>query len=374
MTFSVFVKKVFDRLYRYIWADHIWSSKYYCRYINKKIRDKNIWLLGIPRSVNLGDQAQVICSERLFAEQYPEYNVFEFDSVQLMNDNCMLIDYIASIVKKDDLVFFQSGYNLTDMYPFQEEMHREVVRRICNNRIVFLPQTISFIEPYITNDFVNMSLSIYKDKPNVYLMCRDRKSLSIAAEAFPSVKKIAFPDTVTTMIGRTKLSSPVENGVMLCVRHDVEGMYSEKELQELKAELSTIGKVEMIDTSVSSPSQFFIRRNREKYVMRMINSLHMKRVVVTDRYHGLIFSIVANTPVVLLKTIDHKITEGVKWFPDSMKNNVRIASSHKEVIEYAKELSDGPRLSNGTFFYDNYYCNLRRIIEDDSCWECDKRN
>ena len=368
MTLDVFVKKVFDRLYKYFWTRHAYSSKCYCKYVIKKVKDKNIWLLGVPRSLNLGDHAQVMCSEELFEEQYPDYNIFEFDSVQLMNDHCMLLDCIASVIKKDDIVFFQSGYNFTDMYPFQEEMHRETVKRIRNNKIIFLPQTISFKKPYEENDFVQESYALYKNNPNIFLMCRDKKSLSIANEALPSIRAIAFPDTVTTMIGRARLPQVNKGGVLLCVRHDEEGIFDESDLLKLKLGLGKIGKVEMIDTSVKSPSQFFIRRNRKKYVMKILNNIHEKKVVITDRYHGLIFSAVANTPVVLLRTIDHKITEGIKWFPDNMRSHMRIASSFEEAIQQAEELSIEPEFNNDTYFYESYYRGFRNVIEDASSW------
>lgn len=366
MTIDVFIKKVFDRLYRYLWANRPYSSHFYCKEVERNIKEKNIWLLGIPRSLNLGDQAQVMCSERLFAQQYNDYHVFEFDSVQLMNDNCMLLDCIASAIQDKDIIFFQSGYNFTDMYPFEERMHRETVKRIRNNKIVFLPQTLSFKMPYEVNEFVQESLALYSNNPNLLLMCRDKKSLSIAKEALPAVKTMAFPDTVTSMIGRTYLPNLERHGVMLCVRHDEEGVFSESELIRLKRDLSTIGEVTMIDTSVKTPSQFFIRRNREKYVMEMLNTINKMKVVITDRYHGLIFSAVANTPVVLLKTIDHKITEGIKWFPADMSKHIRIATSFKEAVNLAKELSMEPPFNNDTYFYDNYYSKLKEIISNES--------
>lgn len=38
------------------------------------------------------------------------------------------------------------------------------------------------------------------------------------------------------------------------------------------------------------------------------------KVVITDRYHGTIFSLIANTPVIIIKSTDHKVTTGADWF------------------------------------------------------------
>lgn len=40
------------------------------------------------------------------------------------------------------------------------------------------------------------------------------------------------------------------------------------------------------------------------------------KLVITDRYHGLIFSVITHTPVIVFKSFDTKISSGVKWFKD----------------------------------------------------------
>lgn len=365
----VFAKKSFDRLYRYLWFDHRISARIACRKLESEVAEQNIWLLGIPRSMNLGDQAQVMCSERIFQEQFPGYKIHEYDSQELMKNGCMLLDCIASLVRERDLVFFQSGYNLTDMYPFQEEMHREVVRRIKDNRIVFLPQTISFQEPYSKNTFVAESLSLYQENGNVSLMCRDETSLDIARQALPGIRKRAFPDVVTSMVGRTDLGDSKREGVLLCVRHDEEGVLGESDMAKLRQSLENVSDVEQIDTTVDEPSQFFIRRDRKKYVFKMLDVFRSKRVVVTDRYHGLIFALVADTPAVLIRTIDHKLTGGVRWLPNEMLEHIKFATSIEEAADIAHRLAEHSQYQNTDFFYENYYRHLKSVVFDDGAWE-----
>lgn len=366
---KVFVKKAFDRLYRYLWFEHRASTWVACRKAETSVAARNIWLLGIPRSTNIGDQAQVMCMESIFREQFPEYTIHEYDSVELMKDDCMLLDCIASLVKREDIVFFQSGYNLTDMYPFQEEMHREVVRRIRKNTIVFLPQTISFRTPYSQNAFVLESLSLYEKNENVYLMCRDSTSLEIAREALPGVKKLAFPDVVTSMVGRVSFQNAERHGVLLCVRRDEEGSFSIEDLASLERSLRQVANVTRIDTTVDEPSQFFIRKDRKKYVYKMLGEFLSSEVVVTDRYHGLIFSLATNTPVVLLRTIDHKMIGGAAWLPGEMRMHVRIADSIDEAVKLAQLMAKQSSYRNPDYFYEQYYSRLRFVLFDESGWE-----
>ena len=47
-----------------------------------------------------------------------------------------------------------------------------------------------------------------------------------------------------------------------------------------------------------------------------LNLARGARVVVTDRYHGVIFSVITHTPVIVFKSYDTKISAGIRWFQD----------------------------------------------------------
>lgn len=369
MTAKLVFKKIYDRLYVHLWEYRSYYTRRLCNQMKRSLGEKNIWLLGTPRSTNLGDHAQVLCSMRWFQKNYPDYTVHEYSSFELMGHDAMLLECIAQNVGKDDLIFFQSGYNFTDMYPFQEIMHREAVRRIPGHRVVFLPQTIKFEQPYGTNAFVQESRALYAGNEDIYLLCRDQKSLETAAEALPGVKKRAFPDFVTTMIGTTELPQTDRTNVMLCVRHDRESSLTAAEIGQLTRQLQTLGNVLVSDTTLTLTSPNIVRGNRARFIDQMLRDIRSCKVVVTDRYHGLVFSMVANTPVVLLKTIDHKITEGIKWFPAEMASHIRVAGSAEEAFALAEELAGEPEYRFDDFFQREYYDKLKDILDRDECWE-----
>lgn len=359
MGYSIFCRKVLEHGYRYIRQSPfgLWKC------IHKIIRiigDKNIWLLGIPASRNLGDQAQVMCTEYFFAHHFPDYQVIEFDSCEILANNKKLAMYISKVIKKDDIVFFQSGYNLTDLYPSQEEMHREIAKRV-SNPIVFLPQTISLKEPIETNQFVIDSRKTYEDK-NIFLMCRDRFSYKVAEKAFPEIRKIAFPDVVTSLIGMyTNVKE--RSGYALCVRNDVEGTMSQGDVRTVAEELQKKGPTKVFDTIVESPAFFIINKDRKKYVEVMIEKLQSVKVVVTDKYHGFILSLVANTPVVVIKTRDHKLSEGIKWFPEEMQKYIRIAENLASIPKLVDELEQMPLPQFNGYFEKEYFSHFKDIIE-----------
>ena len=48
--------------------------------------------------------------------------------------------------------------------------------------------------------------------------------------------------------------------------------------------------------------------SRWKAVMRRLMMARKSRLVITDRYHGTIFAIITNTPVIVFKSYDTKIS------------------------------------------------------------------
>jgi exopolysaccharide biosynthesis predicted pyruvyltransferase EpsI len=89
------------------------------------------------------------------------------------------------------------------------------------------------------------------------------------------------------------------------------------------------------------------------------------RVTITDRYHGTIFSLAANTPVIVIKTTDHKVTTGADWFKGVYDDSVFVAES----LDHAYELA-GKILKNynypilRSYFKENYYDRLSALVDN----------
>ena len=87
-------------------------------------------------------------------------------------------------------------------------------------------------------------------------------------------------------------------------------------------------------------------------------------MVITDRYHGTIFSLVAGTPVIIIKTTDHKVVTGAEWFRGVYDDYVYLAETLDEAYELAKKLLSAS-LTNRLlpYFEKNYYDKLPAILE-----------
>ena len=97
--------------------------------------------------------------------------------------------------------------------------------------------------------------------------------------------------------------------------------------------------------------------------MNEIDTYAHYRAVITDRYHGTILSLVAGTPVIIIKTTDHKVTTGAEWFKGVYDDYVYVANSLDEAYEIAKSVLNKKLTNNlSPYFETNYYDKLPEIF------------
>ena len=94
----------------------------------------------------------------------------------------------------------------------------------------------------------------------------------------------------------------------------------------------------------------------------MIEKFSTYRVVITDRYHGTIFSAIASTPVIVINSADHKLSSGVKWFPQEVFNDaVQYAENLDAAYEMAQKIlvQEGRTYKNPPYFKKKYWDMLK---------------
>ena len=313
-----------------------------------------IYYFCTPIHSNLGDQAQLICIKKWFAENYPSYQVAEFCARSLPTG---WVNLLQDQIKKDDLIFIHSGYlfmNDNSDVP----IILELVKNFKDNKIIFLPQTVNFSCEEIKQRFVRE----FAGHPRLTLLCRDYVSYDMANKLFPSNKCIAYPDVVTSLIG-TFSSETERNGICFCLRDDKEKYYNEEQLQILIKSLSSYGTTR-IDTTLDI-SPFKMNENREKLIYKTIDHISRSKVVITDRYHGTIFSLISNTPVIVINSTDHKLSSGVKWFPTELFGKaIQYASTLDVAYSLAKEILEGnySELHNPPYLLETYWSKLKEQL------------
>ena len=326
-----FLRKVVDRIYRAMYVLHILPKIFLL-----KDGSKRIFIFGVPVHPNLGDLAQTMCWEAWFKENYSDYQIIKFNH---MTSFVSALDVLYGKITEDDLIFFHSGYHLVDHHP-ELDVYCRVASKFKENKIIVLPQTINLI----AEDKKQSVVAAFSAHADLTLICRDDVSHQMARKIFVRNKLLLYPDVVTTLIGKRRYSNN-RNGILFLVRDDIEAFYSKAEIQDLADRLSAKRDTRMLDTTVRAYLQDIIHSRDtliEKFLQETFASCEL---VITDRYHGTIFSLITNTPVVVLSSADHKLSSGVKWFPESFSAFVRFADDLDAACDLAEELINAERPS-----------------------------
>lgn len=315
---------------------------------------KTVFLFGCPNHSNLGDQTQTLCIINWIAQNYQGYKVITFRLPEVTN---RLLNLVSRTIRKDDKIICHSGYHMTDLY-HEQDVYCKLAQLFPERPIWIFPQTVFY------KDEANLkkTADIMNSHGRVTLMARDEISYATAQKYFGGCRLLLYPDIVTSLIG-TKSFSNKREGVLFCVRNDIEAFYQKEDIQELKNRFKGV-HIEGTDTTLKMPYREIIK-NRERVLNQVLDYYSRFNVIITDRYHGTIFSLIAGTPVVVLKTSDHKLSSGVKWFPEEFKDYVTFAKSLDEAYEKAVSMMKKDLTHQlPPFFKENYYDKLKTVLED----------
>ena len=260
-------------------------------------------------------------------------------------------------VKDRDIIIFQSGYCTQELGGNHPLMHFLVIDAMPDAKILMMPQTVFF--QHEENAF-RFSENHNKASRMLFL-ARDLVSYEKAKELFSKVSVKIFPDIVTTLIGLRQYDNP-RSGVCLCTRNDDEKLYSYEDLDTFRDKIRMITRVIQKDTTIKE-NFMKIRSDLERYVWAEIESYSNYEVTITDRYHGTIFSLCAGTPVIILKTTDHKVTTGADWFKGVYDDYVYVAKDLDDAYSLCQKVL-AKKLSYHIlpYFKTKYYDGLKELF------------
>lgn len=324
---------------------------------------KKVIVLSIPTHPNLGDQAQLMCTEKWIRQNFPDYKLFALGHLIEVLNSTNPLAWIFDIrlfqhiilkltIRKNDIIVGHSGYFFVDHHAGWYTY--SYLLRHWKNKFVILPQTINFYTPV----FKELASRLFGNKPNLTILCRDEVSYENAKRMFGTTRLLLYPDIVTSLVGTMEYKNN-RDGVVFCMRDDIEAFYSPEEIDALVSKFGTVHK-EKIDTTIKV-SEADMKANRDELIFNCIEKIATYKVAITDRYHGTIFSAIANTPVVVINSADHKLSSGVMWFRKEVyKDNVRFANSLDEAYEMASQVLRGdiPMHENPPYFKENYWDKL----------------
>ncbi|WP_195555448.1 polysaccharide pyruvyl transferase family protein [Weissella cibaria] len=256
------------------------------------------YLIGAVEHGNYGDHAINIAEYLWFIRnnkqfvEIPESGIDEF------------IESKRGQLATNDALYLQGGGNMGDVWPDQEKWRQKLINTFPNNKIVIFPQSVNYDEanPKLLLD----TISATEKASDLTIMLRDKKSYEFVKDHFPkSVNVKLVPDIVLTMPGRN--SADRKNDVCLLLREDKEVVQNTVKDGLAQSVIKNKNLKVLVSDTVEKYIYYITRNNRMKFLDKKLSEIGNSKVVITDRLHGMIFSLITSTPVIVFDNSTHKI-------------------------------------------------------------------
>lgn len=288
---------------------------------------KRIIFIGNHSFENIGDMAISFAQKCFLQSQIKDCTYYQVRTIDYMHHQSEFMN----IIRPNDIILLMGGGNFGDIYQQAEDMRRSVILNFPANRIILLPQTYYFSDTKRGKEEEAKTLSIYNRHKNLHLFAREKVSFEMMKQKFPRVPVFLAPDMALSC----DLGYPqIRLNVSLCLRSDLESIFSEKDKAQIRCTLLKIAQIEEI--SMLTPGNKPVPMGEQAAVVEeKIQLFRKSRLVVTDRLHGMILSAATGTPCIVFDNYNHKVRSFYEtWLKDGFEN-IRLVNNMQEFEETA---------------------------------------
>ncbi|MBI1977958.1 MAG: polysaccharide pyruvyl transferase family protein [Candidatus Omnitrophica bacterium] len=265
----------------------------------------SVALFDFPDHPNVGDSA-IWLGEKAFLKSLGVKIVY----------SCSAVTYSKAILSnklRDGIILISGGGNLGDLWPKIQEFRERVVLDFPNNKIVQLPQSIFFKG----KGNLLRAKRVFNSHPNLILVLRDQQSLNFARNEF-SNSSFLCPD-MAFALGSLNRDQCAKGGMARLLRSDLEA--SGANLAESNGSIEKFDWVKdrsnfsfrvnkwVLNVLSEFPKRLsFLQGFRESVhdrlafnrLSRGISDLRDREIIITDRLHGHILSLLLGVPNIVM--------------------------------------------------------------------------
>lgn len=259
--------------------------------------DKRVFFLDAPAYGNIGDQAIAYAMEMFVKDVLPDYRQIEVTEDKLP----ATLRWLKDNIREADLICLTGGGNMGVMYQRYESARRLILKNFPHNPIVIFPQTFDYGDKGYDARELERAKNIYGNVKKLVLCARDEESFGKMKQCFPNAKVLFCPDIVLSLDYRGRFVRNEEVGI--CLRNDAEAVLNDAEREKVYAQFPGYVSLSTTDTD----TMMINYRNRKQTVEKKLEEFGSKKIVITDRLHGTIFSFITGVPVIALPNTNGKV-------------------------------------------------------------------
>lgn len=328
--------------YRYLYCK---GRAYQKKYLGL-MGQKKIFFMMTPTYGNLGDQAIEFATNKFLEDYFSEYTIVKVH----LEDIYIEMAAIEFIYEKNDFVVLQGGGNFGDLYYECELARQFIVEHLKEAKVVVFPSTLTYTDSKQGNRLLKRAKKIYNSNSNLLILSREKYSYDFGKKEFALCENYLVPDIVHYLCESQCLSERA--GVLVCLRQDSEQITDQRNL--IITEICQQHVVELYDTQLYRKIDDDIKQYEIESALR---TFRRAEVVVTDRLHGLIFSVITNTPCIVLPSFDKKIEGTYEWH--KKLNFIKFVKNQdmQEILNAIMELKS-VKLKNHIDYKKKYFLDL----------------
>lgn len=275
----------------------------------KNTNKQKFILIDTPVHGNLGDQAIVEAELKFLRENFVNIPLFEITQEEYICLNTK----IHKFINEQDIILIQGGGFIGTIWLNEEIILEKILLDFKNNPIIIFPQTIYFKNDNNGNKQLKKFNTVLSNIKNIHIFVRDRNSYKFALNNLniPIEKFSLVPDMVSYLSG-WKFSDK-QNIAIFCLRKDKEKVLDDFFIEHLKQDLSNKG-LKIITTDTCVNKKIIIPITRKKLIYNKLYEFSKAHIVITDRMHGMMFSVITGTPCIAFDNISKKVSGACKWF------------------------------------------------------------
>lgn len=341
------LSKIKQLVYRPYAVAKIWQKfrKYKC----SSAESARLYLLNIPSHGNLGDHLLSVAEHKFLNDNFPNLKIVPVTSSDLYYS----ISSSLSTVKPNDILCITGGGFLGSFYD-EEDRFLTILQKFPKNKVIVMPQTIYYDDTDKGHKALEKAIDYYKSHESLYVVARDRNTYELLKNVLMKgrIENIAFTPDLALY-----LNKPLDferDSILWCLRKDAEINESNGAiLNELTKQIAS-QNIKEYYTDTYVPYSIPYERESDEVQNKLIQFARAK-LVITDRLHGMIFSVITGTPVLAMDNISGKVGQVYEqWINDL--NYVRFLSNMDESNDIVSEM-----LSFDKCTYDN--CHLVKMYQ-----------
>jgi len=323
-------------------------------HLSEEISSPRFFLLNTPDYINMGDHA-ITVAQKCFLAKYNK-KIYEFGSSLCDEEG---VQRLKNYIRPNDIIFIQGGGNMGSLWKTCEENIRRIIDAFKENAIVIFPQSI-FYENGDDGIYFKTGQLIYNSHPKLYICMRDLKSYKFVDENY-ACKSLLVPDMVLLLNERQDRTT--RDGVGVLLRNDKERSISSDYAYVIEQSVIQCG----MNSKIISHHSNELLGTRQERLQRVLDVYRSCKLVITDRLHGMVFSVITGTPCLVFDNSYAKISSLYETWLNSV-TTIKVTSELSgsdltEVIMSMLKTSENEKLDL-TEKFDELDTLIKNIIKE----------